>query len=114
MINDTKTARQSFDGEFSGAEDEENPIEALTNRVIRAARRLCELKAEGVELSEILGGQAGATFVRDYCNADPEVASAAFALVYGPTASRRGVEEKGKEKGKGDDFPGARTSRKQR
>ena len=110
MINNTKASRQRLDGDFLGAEDEENPTEALTNQVIRAARRLRELKAEGVELCEILGGQAGATFVRDHCKADPEVASAAFALVYGPTASRRGVEEKGK----GDDFPGVRASRKQR
>ena len=78
------------------AENEENPVEALAIPVARATRRLRELKAKGVEPSEILGGQAGATFVRDHCDGDHEVAYAAFALVYSPTASKRGVEELGK------------------
>jgi hypothetical protein len=53
--------------------------------VSRAAGRLGELKAAGVELHEILGGRAGAAFIRDYCDGDPQVAYAAIALVYYPT-----------------------------
>jgi hypothetical protein len=34
--------------------------------VTRATQRLGELKAMGVELHEILGGWAGAAFIRDY------------------------------------------------
>ena len=37
----------------------------------RAAHRLREMKASGIEPSEILGGEAGAEFVRDYCAGDP-------------------------------------------
>jgi hypothetical protein len=58
------------------------------DRVPRAARRLRELKAAGVELYEILGGQAGAAFIRDDCGGDPEVAYAAIALVYYPTSKQ--------------------------
>ncbi len=46
----------------------------------RAAHRLREMKASGIGPSEILGGEAGAEFVRDYCAGDPEVAAAAFTL----------------------------------
>jgi hypothetical protein len=101
--------RQRFEEGFLVAEDEDNPVEALANPVARATRRLRELKAKGVELSEILGGQAGATFVRDDCDGEPEVAYAAFALVYSPTAPKRGVEELGE----GGAFPKVRASRKQ-
>jgi hypothetical protein len=51
-------------------------------RVYRAAERLRELRASGVEPSEILGGPAGATFVCGDCEGDPDLAQAAFALVY--------------------------------
>jgi hypothetical protein len=91
------------------AENEENPVEALAISVARATRRLRELKAKGVELSEILGGQAGAAFIRDHCDGDHEVAYAAFALVYYPSASKRGIEELGKWGA----FPKARASGKQ-
>jgi hypothetical protein len=47
-----------------------------------AAERLRELKASGVELSDILGGTAGAAFVRDYCEGDPDLAYAAFTLAH--------------------------------
>jgi hypothetical protein len=53
-------------------------------RVPRAVQRLRELKAAGVELHEILGGQVGVAFIRDDCGGDPEVAYAAIALVYYP------------------------------
>jgi hypothetical protein len=52
--------------------------------VTRATQRLGELKAMGVELHEILGGWAGAAFIRDYCEGDPEVAYASIACVYFP------------------------------
>ena len=58
-------------------------------------RRLRELKAAGVELHEILGGQAGATFIRDDCDGDPEVAYAALTLVFSPTAHKRWLGEEG-------------------
>ena len=58
-------------------------------RVPRAAQRLRELKTAGVELHEILGGQVGVAFIRDDCGGDPEVAYAAIALVYYPTAHER-------------------------
>ena len=57
--------------------------------VPRAARRLRELKAAGVELHEILGGQVGEAFIRDDCGGDPEVAYAAIALVYYPTTQEK-------------------------
>ena len=70
------------------------------DRVTRAARRLGELKAAGVELHEILGGQAGAAFIRDDCGEDPEVAYAAIALVYYPTThEKRAGEQQGKVDG---------------
>ena len=50
-----------------------------TDRVTRAVQRLRELKAGGVELHDILGGQAGVAFIRDDCEGDPEVAYAAVA-----------------------------------
>ena len=48
---------------------EENPVVVvtLTDPVTRATQRLRELQARGVELYEILGGEAGATFIRDAC-----------------------------------------------
>jgi hypothetical protein len=39
-------------------------------RVDRAAERLLELMASGVELFEILGGPAGASFVHNDCYGD--------------------------------------------
>ena len=47
----------------------------------------------GVELHEILGGQVGVAFIRDDCGGDPEVAYAAIAHVYYPTAQERRVVE---------------------
>ena len=63
----------------------------MNKQVTGAARRLRDLKAAGVELHEILGGRAGATFIRDDCDGDPEVAYAAVALVYFPIAQERRV-----------------------
>ena len=56
--------------------------EGARDKVKRVAERLRELKASGVEPSEILGGPAGATFVCGDCEGDPDLAHAAFALVY--------------------------------
>jgi hypothetical protein len=53
--------------------------------VKRAAERLRELQASGVALAEILGGEAGAAFIREDCDGDFDVAAAAFALVHSPT-----------------------------
>jgi hypothetical protein len=73
------------------------------DRIRLAAQRLRELKAGGVELYEILGGQAGADFLRDYCEGDPEVAYAAITLVYSPsTQDRRKQAEE--EQGRPDGF----------
>ena len=69
------------------------------NQVTRAARQLRELKAAGVELHEILGGEAGASFLRDDCDRDPEVAYAAIALVYYPTTHEKRAGEQGKVDG---------------
>jgi hypothetical protein len=49
-----------------------------------AAERLRELESSGVALTEILGGQAGAAFIREECEGDPELAAAAFAFVHSP------------------------------
>ena len=65
----------------------------------RATQRLRELQARGVELCEILGGEAGATFIRDACEGDPEVAYAAIAPVYFPRTHQRGVGEQGEANG---------------
>jgi hypothetical protein len=54
-------------------------------RVKRAAQKLLELEAAGASLSEILQGEAGITFIRDYCGGDAKVAGAAFALLHSPT-----------------------------
>ena len=62
--------------------------EVEETQVTRATWRLGELKAAGVELHEILGGRAGAGFIRDYCGGDPEVAYAAIALAYFPITSK--------------------------
>ena len=69
------------------------------DRVQRSARRLRELKAGGVELHELLGGPAGAAFIRDNCGGDPEVAYAAIALVYYPKTHERRVGEQGENEG---------------
>ena len=50
--------------------------------VLRAADRLRELEASGVELAEVLAGEAGAAWIREDCGGDPRVARAAFALVH--------------------------------
>ncbi len=102
--------RQRFGKGLLLTEEEESSVEDLTDPLPRAARRLSELKAKGVELHEILGGQAGAAFVRDHCDGDHEVAYAAFALVYSPTFTKRRVEEKDE----GGTFPEERTRQKQR
>ena len=65
----------------------------------RATQRLRELQARGVELCEILGGEAGATFIRDACEGDPKVAYAAIALVYFPRTHERWVGEQGEASG---------------
>jgi hypothetical protein len=52
----------------------------------KAAPRLRELKATGVELQEIFGSEAGVAFIRDDCNGNDDVAYAAIALVYNPFA----------------------------
>jgi hypothetical protein len=62
---------------------------------------LSELKATGIELHEILAGRAGAAFMRDYCEGDPEVAYAAIALVYYPRTHER-RERRGGEEGEAD------------
>ena len=67
----------------------------MDKRVTEAARRLRGLKATGAELYEILGGRAGANFIRDDCDGDPEVAYAALTLVFSPTAHRRWLGEEG-------------------
>jgi hypothetical protein len=91
MVMDRNTLFwQRFGKALSVAEDEENSVEALANPVVRATRRLRELKAKGVQIHEILGGQAGATFVCHHCDGDHEVAYAAFALVYSSTAPNAG------------------------
>ena len=69
----------------------EKPIVMTTGRVTRATRRLGELKTAGLQLSELLGGEAGAVFIRDDCDGDPEVAYAAVALVYFPRTHERRV-----------------------
>jgi hypothetical protein len=65
----------------------------------RATQRLRELQARGVKLCEILGGEAGATFIRDACEGDPKVAYAAIALVYFPRTHERWVGEQGEANG---------------
>jgi hypothetical protein len=61
---------------------EETEGEAHAERVNRAAERLRELKASGVELLEILCGPAGVKFVLEDCEGDPDLAYAAFALAH--------------------------------
>jgi hypothetical protein len=68
-------------------------------RVLRAAQRLRELKASGVELHDLLGNRVGAEFIRDHCGGDPEVAYAALALVYYPKTHEKRVGEQGKVDG---------------
>jgi hypothetical protein len=69
----------------------EDPEGARDERVKRAAQRLRQLQASGVDLSEILGGEAGAAFVREDCKGDPEVAAAAFARVHSPRGRDSGA-----------------------
>jgi hypothetical protein len=70
----------------------EDPEGARGERVKRAAQRLRQLQASGVDLSEILGGEAGAAFVREDCEGDPEVAAAAFARVHSPRGRDSGAK----------------------
>lgn len=81
------------------AEGEQYPINSDDSRVKRAVQYLRELETSGVELHEILGGEAGAAFIRDGCEGEPEIAYAAFALVHAPTVHIRGV---GKTKNPGE------------
>ena len=75
-------------------------LETLTDeRITTATWRHRELKTAGLELYEILGGEAGASFLRDDCDRDPEVAYAAIALVYYPRTYERGVGEQGEANG---------------
>ncbi len=79
---------------------EESPVVGtLTDPVTRATQRLRESESRGVNLYEILGGEAGATFVRDACEEDPEVAYAAIAFLYFPRTHERGVGEQGEANG---------------
>lgn len=80
---------------------EESPVVVgtLTDPVTRATQRLRESQSRGVNLYEILGGEAGATFIRDACGGNPEVAYAAIALVYFPRTHQRGVGEQGEANG---------------
>ena len=78
--------RQRVGKGFLLAEEEENSVEALLQPISKGRRRPSELKAKGVELHEILGGQTGAAFICDHCDGDHKVAYAAFGLVYSPTA----------------------------
>ena len=68
-------------------------------RILRAAQRLRELKASGVELHDLLGNRVGAEFIRDHCGGDPEVAYAAIALVYYPKTHEKRAGEQGKVDG---------------
>ena len=74
-----------------------------TGRVTRATRRLGELKTAGVQLSELLGGEAGAVFLRDDCDGDPKVAYAAVARVYFSRTHERRVGEQDKVEGEGSE-----------
>jgi hypothetical protein len=64
--------------------NEEVSVGTREERVERAAERLRELEASGVELSEILGGEAGTAFLREDCHGDLDIAHAAFALLHSP------------------------------
>ena len=75
-------------------------LENITDeRITTATWRLRELKTAGLELYEILGGEAGASFLRDDCDRDPEVAYAAIALVYYPTTHEKRAGDQGKVDG---------------
>ena len=88
---------------------EENPVVlSLTDPVTRATQWLRESQSRGVKLYEILGGEAGATFIRDACEGDPEVAYAAIALVYFPRTHQRGVGEQGEANGSEKSPPSTR------
>jgi hypothetical protein len=65
--------------------DEKHPNDASVTRVGKAVRRLRELESSGVEIHEILGGEAGVAFVRDDCDGNLDVAYVAFALLHAPT-----------------------------
>jgi len=77
------------------ADESESPAEVSDARVKRAAERLRELEASGITLSEILGGEAGAVFMRDYCDGDADIACAAFVLVHSPGVHTGLVEGRG-------------------
>jgi hypothetical protein len=79
--------------------EENRAVFTFTDPVTSATQRLRELQASGVELYEILGGEAGATFIRDACEGDPEVGYAAIALAYYPTTHERRVGEQGEANG---------------
>jgi hypothetical protein len=64
--------------------DTKRTVPSHLEQVKRAAQRLRELQVSGVALSEILRGEAGAAFIGEECDGDPEVAAAAFALVHSP------------------------------
>jgi hypothetical protein len=76
-----------------------NPVVTITARITRATQRLGELKAMGIQLSELLGGEAGRTFIRDDCDGNPEVAYAAIALAYYPRTYERIVGKQGEADG---------------
>jgi hypothetical protein len=82
--------------ELKVATESERPSNASDAQVTRAAQRLRELEASGTTLPEILGGKAGIAFVRDYCDGDPAIATAAFALVHPPANRGDPLEGKGR------------------
>jgi hypothetical protein len=65
---------------MSNAEEREGGTR--DERVKRAAERLRKLEASGIERPVCLGGPAGAVFVLDDCEGDPDLAYAALALVH--------------------------------
>ena len=70
---------------------ERYPVNSEASQVKRAVQYLRELETSGVELHEILGGEAGTAFIRDGCEGTPEIAYAAFAFVHAPTFHTRGA-----------------------
>ena len=87
------------------ARDDKYPLDAGVPRVKKAVRRLRELEASGIEIYEILGGEAGVAFVSHDCDGDLDIAYVAFALVHAPTAHVvHGIEEI--ENPSGDCVPG--------
>ncbi len=64
--------------------NKEESVGTRAEWVERAADRLRELEASGVDLYEILGGEAGTAFLREACHGDPDIAYAAFSLLHSP------------------------------